>query len=71
MWALLQMQQRRPPGWLVPKAKAPSRPVSQLWHKGTLEGRLPKSPLGIQTSPPGPEQQSSDPALPSLFTTED
>ena len=25
------------------KAKASSRSTSQLWHKGTLEGRLPKS----------------------------
>ena len=29
---------------LIPKAKAPSRSMSQLWHKGILEGRLPKSP---------------------------
>ena len=43
-WALLQMQRRRLLGLLLPKAKAPSRSMSQLWHKGTLEGRLPKSP---------------------------
>ena len=42
-WALLQMQQRRPLGPLMPKAEGPSRPVSLLWHKGTLEGQLPKS----------------------------
>ena len=27
-----------------PKPRPPSRSLSQLWHKGTLEGRLPKSP---------------------------
>ena len=43
-WALLQMWQRRPLGPLMPKAKAPSRSMSQLWHKGTLEGWLPKTP---------------------------
>ena len=45
-WALLQMQQRRllGPLMLMPKAKASSRSNSQLWHKGTWEGRLPKSP---------------------------
>ena len=35
-WALLQMQQRRPLGLLMPKDKAPSRSMSQLWHKGTF-----------------------------------
>ena len=44
-WALLQMWQRRPLGPLIPKAKGPSRSMSQLWHKGILEGRLPKSPF--------------------------
>ena len=45
-WALLQMRQRRSLGplMLMPKAKASSRSNSQLWHKGTWEGRLPKSP---------------------------
>ena len=42
--ALLQMQQRRSLGPLMPKGKAFSRSNSQLWHKGTLESRLPKSP---------------------------
>ena len=28
----------------MPKAKASSQSVSQLWHKGTLEGCLSKSP---------------------------
>ena len=28
----------------MPKAKAPSMSMSQLWHKGTLEGQLPKTP---------------------------
>ena len=43
-WALLQMQQRRSLGLPMPVAKASSRSNSQLWHKGTLEIRLPKSP---------------------------
>ena len=46
-WALLQMQQRRSLGPLMPKAEAPTRSVSQLWHKATLEGQLPKSPSRV------------------------
>ena len=37
-WALLQMRQRRPLGPLMPKAKVPSRFMSQLWPKWGLEG---------------------------------
>ena len=50
-----------------------SRSVYQLWYKGTLEGQVPKFPSRDQTSPPGPEHESSDPALPSLLglATED
>ena len=43
-WALLQMQQRGSLGLLMPVAKASLRSNSQLWHKGTLESWLPKSP---------------------------
>ena len=32
-----------------------------------MEGWLPKPPPGIWTSPPGPKQESSNPALPSLL----
>ena len=37
------MRQRRPLDTLVPKAKAPSRSMSQLWHNEILEDQLPKS----------------------------
>ena len=43
-WALLERWQGRPPGLLMPNAEAASRPVSQLWHKGTGEDPLPKAP---------------------------
>ncbi|XP_040094317.1 alcohol dehydrogenase class-2 isozyme 2-like [Oryx dammah] len=42
-WTLLHMRQRRPLDVLMPKAKAPSRSMSQLWHNETLEDQLPKS----------------------------
>ena len=61
------MWQRRPLGWLLPNPEAPSGSLNQLWHKGTLEGQFPKFPSRDQTSPPGPEHESSDPALPSLL----
>ena len=51
-WALLQMRQRRSQGPLMPKAKAPSRSVSQLWHRGTLEGPLLKSSTRDLDTPP-------------------
>ena len=50
-------------GLLIPKAKAPSRSMSQLWNKRTLEDHCPNPSPRIQISTPGPEQESSDPAL--------
>ena len=39
--------ERRSLGPLMPKAEASTRSVSQLWHKATLEGQLPKSPSRV------------------------
>ena len=51
------------------RPEALSRSVYQLWHKAgwSLEGQVPKFPSRDQTSPPGPEHESSDPALPSFL----
>ena len=54
-------------GPFLPRPEALSRSLYQLGHKGTLEGQLPKFPSRDQTSPPGPEHESSDPALPSFL----
>ena len=54
-------------GSFLRRPAALSRSVYQLWHKGTLEGQVPKFPSRDQTSPPGPEHESSDPALPSFL----
>ena len=62
------MRQRRPLGLLIPKAKAPSRSMSQLCIKGHWKVDCPNPPPGIWTFPPGSEQESSNPALPNLLT---
>ena len=54
-------------GPFLSRHEALSRSVYHLWHKGTLEGQLPKFLSRDQTSPPGPEHESSDPALPSFL----
>ena len=50
------MQQRRPLGLLISKAKVPSSSMSQLWHKGTLEDRLPKYPSRDLEIPSWPQE---------------
>jgi len=72
-WALLQMQQRGSLGLLMPVAKASSMSNPSCGIKGHWKVDCPNPPPGIWTSPSGPEQESSDPALPSLlgFATED
>ena len=57
----------------MPKAKAPSRSMSQLWHKGIFEGQLPKFPSRDPNIPSWSKQEYSNPALSSLLglATED
>ena len=69
---------RKPPGpcfkcgkdshWaLMPKPRPPPGPCPSCGIKGHWKVNCPNPPPGIRTSPPGPEQESSDPALPSLL----
>ena len=51
----------------MPKAKVPSRSMLQLWHKGTLEDRLPKSPSRDPDIPSWSKQEYSNPALPNFL----
>ena len=45
----------------------PPGPCPSCGIKGHWKVDCPNPPLGIRTSPPGPEQESSNPALPSLL----
>ena len=55
-WARSFLKPRPPPG-----------PCPSCGIKGHWQVDCPNPPPGIQTSPPGSEQESSDPALPSLL----
>ena len=55
-WAHSCLKPRHPPG-----------PYPSCGIKGHWKVDCPNLPSGIQTSPLGPEQESSDPALPSLL----
>ena len=56
-----------------PKPRPPRGPSPNYGIKGHWKVDCPHPPLGIQTLPPGPKEESLDPALPRLLglTTED